>query len=74
MDTITLKARVGPDHQLVWVDPLPLLKEGEVKVTLHYPTKAARKAARAVPALPVLDGKRYLGGMIRREEIYDDAR
>ncbi len=74
METVTLRARIEADHQLVWIDPLPLLREGEVQVTLHYSNKTTRRAMRAVRALPVLDGRKYLGGSMRREEIYDDAR
>lgn len=74
METITVRAHIGSDHRLTWLDPLPALREGEVVVTLRYPKKVGRRTLRATTALPVLDGKRYLGGSLSREEIYDDAR
>ena len=74
MEIVTLKARVGADHQLTWVEPLPPLREGEVEVTLRYRKRMVRHLTRIVADLPVLDGKRYLGGTLRREDIYDDAR
>ncbi len=71
METVTLKARVGADHQLAWVEPLPPLREGEVEATLRYRKGGIRRSARIVADLPVLDGRRYLGGSLKREDIYD---
>ena len=74
MEAVTIRARVNSDHQLAWLEPLPTLREGEVEVTLRYRKNVSHQQPRVVPVLPVLDGKRYLGGTLRREEIYDDAR
>ena len=73
MEAIKAKARIGPNHQLIWMEPLPPLAEGQVEIILLYTeTKNANKPSLA--RWPVLNGGRYLGGTLRREEIYDDAR
>jgi hypothetical protein len=74
METVTLKARVDADHKLIWVEPLPSLREGEVEVIVRYQQQVIRRRTHTATSLPVLDGRRYLGGTLRREEIYDDAR
>jgi hypothetical protein len=74
MEAVTIRARVSSDHQLTWLEPLPTLREGEVEVTLCYRKNVSHRQARVAAVLPELDGKRYLGGTLRREEIYDDAR
>jgi len=73
MEAIKVNARIGPDHQLIWVEPLPPLAEGNVEVILLY-TETAPLLPPAPIKWPVLNGGRYLGGTLRREEIYDDAR
>lgn len=37
MEAIKAKARIGPDHKLTWLEPLPPLLEGPVEVILLYP-------------------------------------
>jgi hypothetical protein len=74
MEAVRLRARVGPDRQLTWLEPLPPLSEGEVEVILLYKAEQEDDKDRPLTDWPVLDGGRYLGGTVRREEIYDDAR
>jgi hypothetical protein len=69
-----LKGRIQPDRRL----ELPVLPrelpEGEVELILLYERKqiSERPALPSPLSWPVLDGGRYLGGMLRREEIYDN--
>lgn len=73
VEAIKVKARVGPNRQLIWLEPMPLLSEGKVEVILLYTGKTA-SADKPSLKWPILNGGRYLGGTLRREEIYDDAR
>lgn len=71
MQTIRLRARVGPDSEWEWIEKPPELPEGEVEVILLY--EEERDGAGPSPLeWPVLDGGRYLGGALTREEIYED--
>jgi hypothetical protein len=73
MEAIKLKARVGPDARLEWLEPLPSLPQGEVEVILIYERKQGPKAGRLSSSeWPVLRGGRYWGGTLRRAEMYDD--
>ena len=73
MEAIKLKAHVGENARLVWLEPLPKLPEGEVEVIFLYEHLRPVTKARLSPSeWPVLDGGKYLGGALRREEIYDD--
>ena len=72
MEAIKVKARIGPDQEITWLEPLPELAQGEVEVILLYTKSEYPKTA--VTSWPILDGGRYLGGSLRREDIYDDAR
>ena len=40
MEAIKAKARIGPSRQLIWLEPVPPLSEGLVKVILLYPQNA----------------------------------
>jgi hypothetical protein len=74
LGAIKLKGRIQPDRQLE-LPVLPAeLPEGEVELILLYERKQiGEKTALLSPlSWPVLHGRRYLGGMLRREEIYDD--
>jgi hypothetical protein len=74
MEAIKVKAHIGPDRQLTWLEPTSSLMEGNVEVILLYSgeTRYTDKPSRL--QWPVLNGGRYLGGTLRREEIYNDAR
>jgi len=74
MEAIKAKARIGPNHQLTWLEPMPPLLEGQVEVILLYPQEVDKASNYPLADWPVLNGGRYLGGTLRREEIYDDAR
>ncbi len=47
MEAIKAKARIGPNRQLTWLEPMPPLLEGQVEVILLYPqaTGVASEAA-----------------------------
>ena len=70
MEAGKLKARVRDAH-LEWVDTLPALPDGDVEVILLYQQQEKRAA---IPATewPSLKGGKYLGGSLRREDIYGD--
>ena len=52
----------------------PELPEGEVELILLYVREPTTETVLPLSPLswPVLDGGEYLGGTLRREEIYDD--
>lgn len=72
MEAIKMRARIGPDQEITWLEPLPELAQGEVEVILLYTRSEYPRPV--VTLWPVLDGGRYLGNPLRREDIYDDAR
>ena len=71
---IKLKGRIQPDRQLELPCLPPELPEGEVELILLYERKQLNEKIALLSPLfwPALDGGRYLGGTLRREEIYDD--
>ena len=73
MEAIKAKARIGPNHQVIWMEPLPPLAEGQVEIILLY-TETKDASQPSLVRWPILNGGRYLGGTLQREEIYDDAR
>ena len=74
LGAIKLKGRIQPDRKLELPGLPTELPEGEVELILLYERKQLSENADLVSALswPVLDGGRYLGETLRREEIYDD--
>jgi hypothetical protein len=74
LEAIKLKGRIQPDRQLELPKLPPGLPEGEVELILLYERKPTREGGAPLSPLtwPALDGGRYLGGTLRREEIYDD--
>jgi hypothetical protein len=72
LQAIKVKGHIGPDRKLEIAESLAELPEGDVEVVLLYPQKQSdRKSEHSSPlAWPALDGGRYLGGSLRREEIY----
>lgn len=74
LGVIKLKGRIQPDRQLELPALPPELPEGEVELILLYERKQSIEKTTFLSPLswPVLNGGRYLGGMLRREEIYDD--
>jgi hypothetical protein len=69
MESIRLKGRVRRGGRLEWDEPAPELPQGNVDVILVY-----RDASEGTPgaSLPVLDGGRFLGGSLRRTDMYED--
>ena len=74
LQAIKLKGRIGPDKRLEITESPVELPEGNVELILLYPQdNAIKNAEHLSPAMwPVLDGGRYIGGKLNREEIYDD--
>ena len=70
MEAIKLKARMRDAH-LEWIDTPPTLPDGEVEVILLYQRQEKHPA---IPATewPSLKGGGFLGGSLRREEIYGE--
>ena len=69
MEAVKRRARVRGDR-LEWTDEAPALPDGEVEVILLYAPSAPR--SKPVAEWPVLDGGGYLGGSLRREDLYGD--
>lgn len=72
LKAIKLKGRVDPDQKLVILKDAIELPEGDVEIILIYDQSINDPKRHSIMALPTLDGKRYLGGSLRREEIYGD--
>ena len=74
LEAIKLKGRIQPDRQLELAGLSPELPEGEVELILLYERKRLNEKIALLSPLswPALDGGRYLGGTLRREEIYGD--
>lgn len=74
LQAVKLKGHIGPDGRLEILDKPAELPEGEVEVIVLYsPVRSGEEATRPSPLTwPVLHGGQYLGGKLRREEIYDD--
>lgn len=72
LKAIRLKGHIGSDRKLEITEDEVELPEGDVEVILLY-GQSIKKTERPSPLiLPTLNGKRYLGGSLRREEIYGD--
>jgi len=74
LEALKLKGIVKPGRQLELPKLPPELPEGEVEVILLYQRRQGEGeiVASSPMAWPSLDGGRYLGGKLRREELYDD--
>jgi len=76
MEAVRARVRVGPGSKLELVGEVDL-PEGEAEIILLYETPAEvgeqPRSIRLSPLnWPTLDGGHFLGGTLRREEIYDD--
>lgn len=71
---IKLKGHIGSDLKLEILEESIELPEGEVEVIVLYPQpRLFKQIERPSPLTwPTLDGGRYLGGTLRREEIYNN--
>jgi hypothetical protein len=74
LEAIKLKGRIQPDRRLELPRLPPGLPEGEVELILLYERKPTGedKTSLSPLAWPFLDGGQYLGGTLRREELYGD--
>ncbi len=72
LQAIKIKGHIGPDKKLEIIEDLLDIPEGDVEVIILYPQKLSDGEAKLPSPLtwPTLDGGRYLGGTLRREEIY----
>lgn len=75
LEAMRLKGRIKSDRRLELPSLPPELPEGEIELILLYKKKAAKEEKRPTSPLawPSLDGGRYLGGTLRREDIYDNS-
>ena len=73
---VSVSFRIRPDRQLELPELPPDLPEGEVELILLYERERVTEAVPPLSPLcwPTLDGGKYLGGTLRREEIYDNQR
>ena len=72
LKAIKLKGHIGPDQKIEIKEHPSNLPEGDVEVILIYNKNQSIKKHLSPLNLPSLNGGRYLGGSLRREEIYDD--
>ena len=74
LQAIKLKGRIGPDRKLEITESSIDLPEGDVEVILLYLKKRSDEKFESLSPLawPTLNGGRYLGGTLRRVEIYGD--
>ena len=73
LEALRLKGIVKPGRELELPELPPDLPEGEVEVILLYDRRAKEGIHPSSPLeWPALDGGRYLGGTLRREELYDN--
>jgi len=73
MEAVKIRARIGPGAKLELLEPLYALPSGEVELILIY-TRKPSPPVRPIPVAqwPILNGGRYLGGALRRSEMYSD--
>ena len=73
LEALRLRGTIKPGRKLELPELPPELPEGEVEVILLYEKRAKEGRVPLSPLKwPALDGGRYLGGTLRREELYDD--
>jgi hypothetical protein len=74
LEAMRLKGKIGSDRRLELPGLPPELPEGEVELILLYEKRGQGRKKQTSPLdWPTLDGGRYLGGMLRREEIYGNS-
>lgn len=73
MEAVKIRARIGPGAKLELLEPLEQLPEGNVEVILLFARKPVQPVKQISPmSWPVLNGGRYMGGSLRRIDIYSD--
>jgi hypothetical protein len=77
LQAIKLKGHIGPDQKLEIIESPVELPTGNVELIVLYSQPEEDKTPQHPSPLtwPTLNGGRYLGGTLRRKEIYrDDGR
>ncbi len=72
IQAIKLKGHIGPEQKIEITENPSELPEGDVEVILLYHQNQSFKKRPPPLTLPALNGGKYLGGSMRREEIYGD--
>jgi len=74
MKIVKLKGHISYDRKLEIKNEVIDLPESDVEITLVYLKQQPAKVLKSLSPLdwPSLDGGTYLGGSMRREDIYDD--
>jgi hypothetical protein len=72
LQAIKLKGYIGSDQKIEINEHPSNLPEGDVEVILIYNKNQNINKHLSPLTLPSLHGGRYLGGSLRREDIYDD--
>jgi hypothetical protein len=74
LEAIKLRGKIDSNAQVVILEAPDNLPVGDVEVILLYEQVALPQEPVGLSPLdwPSLDGGQYLGGMLTREEIYDD--
>jgi hypothetical protein len=72
IQAIRLKGHIGTDKKIEIKENITELPEGDVELILLYRQNRSLKKRLSPLTLPSLDGGKYLGGSLRREDIYDD--
>lgn len=74
LEAIKLKGKIDSNAQVIILEAPDNLPVGEVELILLYEQVVPSQEPVMLSPLdwPSLDGGQYLGGMLMREEIYDD--
>ena len=68
MEAIKARARIGPNRQLTWLEPLPPLLEGLVEVILLCPQETDRGQKETISGRPQFGSAQ---GLIKMADDFD---